>query len=221
MSAPFQEPLLGYVFQPDPDHGSIGYALLKVVLRAKPTGLHFDPSAVIVTSVMPDGRIHSTTIRHPSYSATDAGKLIAGRILLHDHKGKVVEAFSFGGDLTVTSQEELTICLITSPAPIIALARTEPMPTLLVEEVETLLAHEHAVLDQHGEDFEGHLAQIEPSLLYCACLGELHKKLSISSGVIAGSPEMRHLIEFLPSEIARLQEQRLCPGLIPPLPDLF
>jgi len=221
MSDAFQELSLGYVFHPDVDHGAIGYARLDVALRPKPTGLHFDPSAVIVKIVMPDGRVQASTIGYRATRAIDANKLVAGRILLHDHRGKMVEAFSFGGEITVTTSLGVTICHITSPAPIIELTMDEPLPTLLVEEVETLLAHEHAVLDQQHVDFDSRLAQIDPVLLYCACLAELQKKLSITSGVIAGHPEMRHLIGFLPGEIARLHDRGFCSGLIPTLADLF
>ena len=216
-----QECSLGYVFLPDPDGGSIGYAEFEVLLRAVPTGLHFDPSEVRLRIVMPDGRVQAAAIRHPSYSATDSGRVIAGRILLHDHYGKVVEAFSFGGEITVSTTDDLTTCHIISSAPIIELALDEPLPTLLVEEVEVLLAHQHAIYDQRGKDYEMHLAQIEPSLLYCACLAELHKKLLPASDVTSGNPEMPHLISFLPLEMTRLTAAGLCPKLIPSVAELL
>jgi hypothetical protein len=221
MSGSFEEGLLGYVFHPDSDHGAIGYGRLDVALRPKPTGLHFDPSAVIVKVVMPNGHVQTATISYRSHSVLNSQRLVAGRILLHDHLGKMVEAFSFGGEVTVATMAQLTTCRITSTAPIIELTMDEPIPTLLVEEVEALLAHEHALLDQQREDFDLCLAPIEPSLLYCVCLAELQKKLSITSGVIAGHPEMRHLIGFLPGEIARLHDHRLCSDLVPSLAELF
>ena len=56
-------------------------------------------------------------------------------------------------------------------------------------------------------------------MILAACIGEEDRESC--AGVIAGHPEMRHLIEFLPAEMARLSTVGLGSNLIPSLAELL
>lgn len=67
------------------------------------------------------GEIEYVTLPHPWLGAKRYD-VCAGRTTLSDFAGRLVEAFSLGGELTIAEQENTTHCRFTSPTPIFDLA---------------------------------------------------------------------------------------------------
>ena len=177
------EPDLGYIFYPykTPEHP--GHPRLDVIIPAAPTYRHFDPQKVEFHVASATGDIEHISIHHP-WTMEKRYRVCACRIFLTDRKAKRVDAFSFGGDLQILSDEDHTVCALVSPAPIFPLFTTHDLPMWIVAEFEILLAQQEAHWDpQHPHDFERHLAAVDPFLLYASCLQALQNKAgNIHSG---------------------------------------
>ena len=197
-----QEPDLGYYFYPPVDDGHPGHPRMDVILTAKPTARHFDPQKVRYVIATGKG-IGQLTVHHP-WTLGKQYRVRAGRIRLTDRVGKVVEAFSLGGDLTIVCEKTRTICALTSPAPIFPLTRTLDVNMCLTAEMEIVLAEQKANWDPaHPFAYEEHLAAVNPLDLYTCLLDMLRRK---GSHLHSGSSELdcdaRHFIE---SEVANLK----------------
>jgi hypothetical protein len=172
----------GYLYYPDENRKSIGYRRLDVCLRTQPTGQHFDPidlrfPAIIACEIQ---QIH---LRHP-WHGTNRNQVAAGRIIMTDWRGKAVEAFSFGGDLSIMVHEDHTLCILTSDAPILTLGSAhmgqldENLAALLAERAEGVLAKARATYSQHFTSFDAQMAVVEPIVLYCAVITLLEAEIN-------------------------------------------
>jgi hypothetical protein len=156
---------MGYRFYPGPRPTSPGHSRLDIVMLQTPSGQHFDPERVQLWVAGPQG-VTCPAIYHPFQSSTCDYRVVIGRIVMLDRNHKQVRAFSFGGHLHVEAALDRTVCQITSAAPIIDIAYGQDPETLLVEEVEALLARRRmAVLN-----LEQRLSEYDPLELYAACL---------------------------------------------------
>ena len=213
------EPDLGYIFYPykTPDHP--GHPRLDVIIPAAPTYQHFDPQKAEFHVVSPPGDIELLSMHHP-WTMGKRYRVCAGRIFLTDRKTKRVEAFTFGGDLQILSDEDHTVCALVSPAPIFPLFTTHDLPMWIVAEVEILLAQQKAHWDpQHPHSFETHLAAVDPFILYASCLQALQNK---AGHIHSGVQELdRQGLHFVQTEIKRLQDKGEWPLLLPTLDELF
>lgn len=209
-----EEPDLGYIFFSTADDDGLGFPRFDVIMREHPTNNHFDPLSVNFW-MKTNATIEHMTIHHPSRDGHQY-KILPSRIIIRDRKKKEVEVFSFGADLHVSSEKERTICIFTSPVPMLHLMFPESAATHFANEVEGLLAQYKAHL---GRDYEVHLARIEPTVLYATCLDAIQEKLTQLPPVHTGT---RHELEqWIPGEIARLNEAGLRPTPANTLEDLF
>jgi len=210
------EPDLGYIFySPETPHHP-GHPRLDVIIPATPTYRHFDPQKVRFQVVSPAGGIAQMTIHHP-WTFGKTYHVCAGRIFVTDRVPKLVEAFSFGGELQILSDAEHTVCAFTSSAPIFALFESHDLPMWITAEVEGLLARQKAHWDpNHSHDFETHLARLDPLLLYASCLHTLQQQTwpEHSSPEIDGP-------HFVQAEIERLYAKAEWPLVVPSLDQLF
>jgi hypothetical protein len=101
--------------------------------------------------------------------------LAFGRIVLRDRKDKVVEAFTAGGELTISISEGCTRCHISSPVPLYRLAdesrvSPESAATSVVDKIEALVAIRRAKWNGNELEFQQRLTSIGPTNLYAAGL---------------------------------------------------
>ncbi|MAT97680.1 MAG: hypothetical protein CL608_11095 [Anaerolineaceae bacterium] len=209
------EPDLGYIFYPPETPHYPGHPRLDVVIPATPTYRHFDPQKVRFQVVLPSSGMSQITIHHP-WSFSKAYHVCAGRIFITDRVPKLVEAFSFGGELQILSDAEHTVCALTSPAPIFALFEPHDLSMWITAEVEGLLARQKAHWDpQHPHDFETHLATLDPLLLYASCLQTLQQQAWPAHNPESDGPH------FVAAEINRLQAKGDWPLVVPHLEQMF
>ena len=213
------EPDLGFIFSPHDMAHHPGHPRLDIIIPAEPTFRHFDPQKVEFQIVSAAGDIGHLCIHHP-WSMGRRYQVCAGLIFVRDRIAKVVEAFSFGGDLQIFSDEEHTVCALVSPAPIFPLFTTLDLPMWLVAEFEILLAEQKAHCDpRHPHDFDAQLAGAKPFLLYASCLQALQRKMQ---QVHSGAEELdRQGRRFVLEEIARFQAEGAWPLKLPTLDELF
>ncbi len=176
----------GYAFEPDgsPDHPA--HTRLRIVLRAHPTLAHYDPEHVTLPIITPNREVEELRLFHP-WPADRAYRAAAGRIILEDRLGKKVEAFSFGGALTLDAEPDYVVVQLESPAPILALQFPGSVSGHLADAVEGLLAQRRAAHDMAGQphQFETRLARFAPEDLYQACLHALQARLSAHYWAVA------------------------------------
>jgi hypothetical protein len=174
---------LGYRFHPKRDPHDPGYPGLDVFLHADPTGQHFDPERVGLTIAAVTQQSAGTEhlAIHHGWRGLDHYTVCASRVVLHDRQDKIVEAFTFGGEVYITSEPELTTVSLVSPAPILNLVHKYPLsiPLRLASEVEVLLAQRRAEWAQRDPArFRLRLAEADPVTLYRSCLLALNERFS-------------------------------------------
>ncbi len=209
---------LAYVFTPPPRPHSAGHPRLIIRLRRTPTGRHFDPEQVLIPVYLTTGSGDPMRITHP-WQGPEACPVSPGRVILRDRNGKTAEAFTFGGNLKITSGEAETICDLTSPAPILNITDSRSLAEFLAEEVEILLAGLYGAWGEQREALEERLAATDPQELYRACLNSLSEKLK-HFPVVEGSLPAR-LNRLVQSELHALQEQTVSSASQKTLAELF
>jgi len=157
---------LGYTLYPPRRPHEPGYPRLDVILRLTPTGQHFDPLKVHLDVATANQDVTCLAVEHP-WSDKDDYTVCAGIVDLIDHKGKHLYAFTFGGALHIQNEEEHTLLVLTSPAPILLPAES-PLDQLLVDEVKIVLAERQAIRGVEPGLFEKLLIAASPLELYHA-----------------------------------------------------
>lgn len=209
---------LGYIFSPKRYPHAPGYPRLGVLLRQSPSLQHFDPEGVHFTIAKGKEHLSKLEVYHPWPYGSDY-QVCSGPIILIDRYGKTVEAFSFGGNLRISSGEYTTVCLLESKAPILDISPSDPTLLSFVEEIQIILAERRATWLPKTEEYEKRVIAVDPMTLYLACLQELKNKME-------GFPhkevdEILPLTHFVHEEIMALHESKLWPLWIPSLEDLI
>ncbi|MCU0484673.1 MAG: hypothetical protein MUC85_01050 [Anaerolineales bacterium] len=168
---------LGYVFSPGRRSSEPGYSRLDMVLMDTPTEEHFDPVYLRAILAQEDS-VNYEMIEHPWYGDPTL-RVCAGPLDLVDRKNKRVEMFTFGGELHIEVEEQLTAIIFTSPAPIILLRVHESAATLLAQEAEILLAQRCAFLESKPGEYDHRLASAAPIGLYRSILCALQERLEL------------------------------------------
>jgi hypothetical protein len=165
-----------------------------------------------------DGRIEQQTITHPWPWENDHW-VCPGRVMLVDRKSERVDAYTFGGSLTIHSQDRRTVCSLESTAPIVNLHAGNDIARLLAAEVEVLLAMKRAKLLSDLSAYELWLANLDPLEFYAACLNELQKKFDRFPD--EDLTLLQDFLNFLDTEIFFLKRNQQWPAKIPEfaLPD--
>ena len=164
---------LGYCFHPPADSHDLGHPQLDVVIRAVPTGEHFDPELLICLSATATD-LTMLHVTHP-WTGDTTYRIGAGEITIKDARHEQVTAFTFGGALQIEADARRTVCRLASPAPLLEHARHAlSLEEHLIEEVLILFAQRRVLLND--DVFESRLAAADPLLLYRACLVALHDK---------------------------------------------
>ncbi len=193
----------GYYFHSREHLDSPGHPRLDVLLRSIPTRKHFDPEKLSIIVASEHRGTDFLRVHHP-WPGQDQYRACAGHVILQDRKGKKVEAFTFGGDLRIESEEMLTACFLTSPAPILVLIGTSSIPMLLAEETEIIFAERRADWEADRSTFKDRLTAADPFTLYCVCLEAMKEKFERYPS--RGDEFIQQLVHFLYTEIRTLHE---------------
>jgi hypothetical protein len=204
----------GYAFEPPcpPEHPC--HRRLTVVLRAAPTGRHYDPEKAQWPVVTRHGDLDRLVVYHPWPAGEATRRAACGRVILTDRVGKVAEAFTFGGALSVRADEARVVVVLESPAPILPLMPPQGLAEALADEAETLLARRRAHWDMQGrpQRFEERLARAEPLALYRAVLLAVQQQTAGTHDAII---DPQHRLERFAREAVRaLQERGEWPGRV-------
>jgi len=159
---------LGYILYPRRRPHEPGYPRLDVILRTKPTGHHFDPLKVHLTVTLPEGGITPLVVEHP-WSDLEDYVVCAGKVELIDRNNKHLDAFTFGGAMHIQPEEDHSVLILNSPAPILLSAESS-LEHLLIDECEIILAERKAIRESERGLFERHLKNAPPLELYRALL---------------------------------------------------
>lgn len=196
----------GYIFYPREYPHAPGHPRLDVFLRAEPTLRHFDPQTVRLRvqtrAAVGAGAPEDLVVHHP-WMAYESYNVYPGRIRLRDRFGKREEAFTFGGAMAIDTSEKVTVCSITSDAPILELFGGRRLADLLASEVEILLAEQRARADVDRSTFESRLDGMSPMELYAGCLESLRRRFRASHH--KELPHVQGLLAFVRDEIEALQ----------------
>ena len=209
---------LGYWFESFDKSDALGYRALDVNVYHTPPGHHFDPERVTFPTVNVGGALTTATITHP-WRGRGSLPLAVGDIILRDRRQKRVEAFTFGGDVTLHVFADRTYCRFTSPVPFFqrsSHAHGEDGGSVIAAEVEALLARRRAA--GHGDDagFSRRLAAVEPTVLYVATL----KALEAHFVAMPASQHGRHyrrIIRDLHRGLAFIRDQGVNVDRVPAL----
>ena len=143
------------------------------------------------------------TIHHPWDRATTY-QLLPDRIVLRNHCGKYIQAFTFGATLQIASELETTYCTITSPVPILDLRDIDAMPALLAIEAEIALVERQIAAERKHSNFSQRLANINPLTLYAACMLSIKAKLTKQSFLTASQ------VQLLRTIVTEIDDLRTC-----------
>ncbi len=214
---------LGYVFEPIQYPHSLGHPRLDITLSKVPSDLHFDPEEVHLFITPSLEKAHRKSIEHLKifhpWTYQTFYRVAPGILIIEDRKGKKVEAYSFGGNLQIESDDATTKCIIESAAPILEIIETNPVVKVLVEEVEIIFAKRRAIWAHDTEGYEARLADIPPELLYSSCLVELRAKFEGSH--ISDGTGIYEFIESIDSEMRSRMQEGLWPDEVPSISEIL
>jgi len=211
---------LGYVFSSTFHPNHIHHHKLDITLHDAPTLRHYDPEFVTFR-IAPDTLGNSyVKVRHP-WRGNWNYHVFASTVIMRDRVDKVVESFTFGGDLLIKSSNDRTTCSLLSTAPIYPLLSWSSPEMILVEEVEILLAKRREVWDETHKrmPFDKHLATIDPFILYLSCLQNLQNKFSHFPSPIP--EDLLRFMHFLRVEINQLHSEGLWPLYLPQIEEIL
>ncbi len=192
-------PKIGYLYHyPRLDHASENFRL-DIFVASIPTELHFDVQHAHFFVKTPENAIERLTISHPWTYKKDE-QVCAGVVIMEDRNKVKKEAFTFGGNLKIATEETHTTCVLTSTAPILDIIDAMPVQRFFVEELEIILAERRAVYADH-HDYETYLGAADPRELYLASLEALLQKFENFPSM---DKNQREFLSFLRAEKKRL-----------------
>lgn len=211
---------LGYVFSSAFHPNQLHHHKLDITLHDTPTLRHYDPEAVTFR-VTPDSLGNSyIKVRHP-WKGKKKHHVFSSIVILRDRVDKVVESFTFGGELSIASDNEHTICSLISTAPILQLLSWSSVEMILADEFEILLAMRREAWDEEHKrtSFDKHLSEGDPFILYLSCLQNLQNKFSHFPSPVP--EDLLGFIHFLHVEIKRLHNEGLWPLYLPQIKEIL
>ncbi len=212
------EPKFGYRFSRSESGDTSSDSCFDVFINECPTEHHFDPEELYLHVKSKSNAIESLTIRHPWVHGSNY-QVLAGSIELTDRYGKQEEAFTFGGNLKIESQDTVTICNLKSPAPILEISSADPILMMFIEEIEILFAKRRAALLSKPHTYEKHLINADPFKVYLACLNALIEKFEHLHH--KKNPRTIEFLNFLHGEAKHVRDGGKTPILVPDLEEIL
>lgn len=209
-------PKIGYLYHyPRLDHPKENFRL-DIFVSSTVTELHFDVQHASFFAAKKDNKIEQITIKHPWVYEKEA-QVCAGVIVMEDRNKEKKEAFTFGGNLKIETQESQTVCTLTSSAPILDIVDTTPLKRVFAEELEIIFAERSATYANH-HDYEKDLIAADPRDLYLASLEALLNKFESFTHM---DKSQRDFLHFLRTEKNRLYAIGISSALAPSLDEIF
>lgn len=138
--------------------------------------MHYDPEELTVHVVDKVGGPREKKFRL-SPSIASAQRIGLGRIVLRDRVGKDLEFFTFGGTLSVLSEEEAEVVYtMQSEAPILPLTTervAEEIPDQFAIEAEALISEARAKWGEDDSGFACRLAEQDALSIYIAVINSV------------------------------------------------
>jgi hypothetical protein len=167
----------GITYHPSPYSPLLGYAGFEARLTDAPARRYFDARRVSLP-VEEAGTLKRQTVEHP-WTQPPEVRFTAGRIRLDAHDGDEMEFFTFGGLATVTTDGVVTICRVTSTAPLLPLSNDPNDPFAVLEsEVEIMLAQRRAGWGSSEYVHLDRLGHVEPMMLFASTIAALEERLA-------------------------------------------
>lgn len=209
-------PQIGYLYHyPRLEHPSDHFRL-DIFIFPEPTEQHFDIERAQFLVSTKEGDIENLVVSHPWVFEKEA-QVCTGLLQMKDRKGKKEEAYTFGGQLTVKTEDRLTNCTLVSSAPLLRISGATSQHALFIEEVEILMAERKALYSKSHE-FDRKLILANPQDLYRACLEALIQKFKHFPHK---DEEYLQFLDYLQMEKHRFQAARLTKGPAPNLVDIL
>ncbi|RMF00958.1 MAG: hypothetical protein D6768_11695 [Chloroflexi bacterium] len=171
----------GYVYHPSTFSPELGHAAVDVFLTHSPADRFFD-AASAEFKVGEGGAIKYSKIVHPWQSGQQL-RVVAGHFSLTDHSGNTVQGYSLGGDLAISTEGDVTLCRLTSTAPVFNL-QDDPgaVGRVLVGELESLIARRQAAWGLDDAGFNNRLTGVDPFQFFLASVAKIDDRLKNFSG---------------------------------------
>jgi len=209
-------------FLPNRTPYALGHPRLEISLSNTPLNAYFDPKEiqllVLTLNRFRSNQVDHLEIYHP-WTGQRSFRVVPGLVMIINHEGEKMEAFTFGGTLQIETGETYTSCVIESPAPIFGLETSSPLIKTLIDEVEILLAHRRAEWGQGQEKYEARLAVIPVMTFYIACLQ--HILTSLEHSPRRDVLDIQDLILLIEQEQRRLKKAGLLPEEIPSIQEIL
>jgi hypothetical protein len=189
----------GYFFHPDADSLTFGYPRVDIYLTGQPVERYFDAHKAIFPVAGGNGLLEMS-VTHPWLSIGPPGPvhICAGRFHLFEPDGDTHYGFSLGGDLAIQVGEQMTVCTLTSDAPIFNLQDNPDLPgVLLADEFEALLARRRAAWGDNDAGYADRLASLDPLDLFIACLNYLEQDLHSLPSSVRSRPRYQKISHAL------------------------
>jgi hypothetical protein len=196
------DPDLGYLFTPIDHPHHPGASRLEVILRDQPTYHHYDPEIVAIQVITDRENLETLMISHP-WPGENKYQVCTGKIRITDRRNLPVEAFSMGGSVAISPNDDHTHCVITSPAPIYPMIHEGALPMMVGLQFEMLMAQRRAAWLQEPQILEARLRTADPRQLYRAFIHEIREKLQRYP--LQNDPAILELSHFISAEIHRLE----------------
>jgi hypothetical protein len=214
---------LGYKFFESESEQAPGYARLDIVILEHPSEAHFDPERVELGVVSKSGGVEHRSITHP-WPWSKQTKATPGFVTLRDRKDKYVEAFIFGGTLSVQLNSDHTHCSLTSDAPILNLnqipgVRNPTISYMLAMQAQILLARRRAAWVFEPTAFLSRLAVVEPLEFYGSCIRSLIAKFTHYP--TSKDTNAQEFLNFLHDERERIRPKLMGKEKLPTIEDIL
>jgi hypothetical protein len=208
----------GYQFYPREDGGEIGYTRLDVVLRQEPTEEHYDPEEFELAILSKHDGIEYLRIYHP-WTGESNYRACVGHAHFRDRKQKIINVYTFGGRLSIEVNDDQTICVLASPAPILRLESITSIEFLLAQETDIMIAEKAIDNGTSWMALHEKVSGIDPQLFYGACLVTLEKKYR--DFVHKELENIQEFYNFVKRERQQLEGSGMVEAPLPDLDELF
>jgi hypothetical protein len=203
------EQTVGYGFFERSRPTSPGYAKLRVSLCDKPGYGYYSPKFLRVSSINEANSMEHLTISHP-WKDKESYQVMMDRVVLRDHEGRTIQAFTFGGELQIVERQDETLCTLSSPAPILELVEELSISTLFTTETEAALITHRLASEPKSTTLEQWMAATAPLTIYAACLQMVKRRLLEANLLDATQVQ---LLRMISAEIAALEAEAFPNGL--------
>jgi hypothetical protein len=207
------------VFYPASSPHALGHPRLDAILFAEPTGADDDLISADFVVAAGEGDVERLSVVHP-WPWPGHYRVGADNVVMLTRHQETVEAFTWGGELEITTDEARTVCSLTSSAPIVDLDDLDSIEDHFATSFDAVLAGWRSQWRREDITFDAHLATIEPAVLYAVALTEMEQHIH---QVPVNARDDRHwrLSQAIHQSIRLAKEAGDWPTLVPTVTDLL